>query len=225
MAKGFRLRVLLLTCALQVFCCAETAKPDIPTQAAALAKAGKVDQAEAMLRSASAAEPDSATLHAALGELLLKEHKFEDSVMELGTAAQQKPDSREYNLLAAEALIGWKRYPIAVEFLKAVQPRFGNDARFHYELGLAYYFQSNMNAAVPELEAAVRLSPTLERARFLLANCLLVSGDTERALAILRKLAKEHPDNAFYWATLGRNWGMSTPGALRKRRFAPFAGP
>lgn len=180
-----------------------TKKPDVAAQAAALVKAGRVDEAEAMLRSASAADPDSADLHAALGQLLLSERKYEDAVMELGTAAQQKPDSRTYNMLAAEALIGWQHYPTAIQFLKAVQPRFGNDAHFHYEFALAYYYQSDLNATRRELEEAVRLSPNFERAEFLLANCLVVSGETTKALAILRKLAEKHPSNAFYWATLG----------------------
>ncbi len=53
----------------------------------------KAKEAEALLRSASAADPNSATLHGGLGELLMKEHKYEDSVQELGLATQQNPDS------------------------------------------------------------------------------------------------------------------------------------
>ncbi len=160
-----------------------------------------------MLRAASAADPNSADLHAALGKLLLAENKYEDAVWELGLAAQQKPESREYNLLAAEALIGWKRYPTALKFLQAIQPRFGKDAHFHYDLALVYYYESNLNGARTELEEAVRILPSFEQAQFLLANCLVVSGETARALTILRKLAQKHPNNAFYWATLGMKVG------------------
>ena len=176
-------------------------------QASALVRAGKVDQAEALLRSALADDPHSATLHGTLGKLLLKEHKYEDSTMELRQAAQEDPESPEYNLMAAAALIGWKRYIMAVDFLRALEPRFGNHPEFHYYLGLAYYYESNMNAAVTQLEEAVRLSPQLERPQFLLANCLLVSGQSARALNIFRSLVKDHPDNAFYWATLGAKVG------------------
>jgi predicted Zn-dependent protease len=196
--------MVLLTCTLRLFCFGGTPDhPDVVAKAAALTKAGKVDEAEALLRSASAADPNSASLHAALGQVFLTEERYEDAVMELGQAAQQKPESREYNLLAAEALIGWKHYPTALKFLKAVEPRFGKDAHFHYELALAYYYESDLNATRKELEKAVRLSPDFERAEFLLANCLVVSGETPRALMIFRKLAQKHPDNAFYWATLG----------------------
>jgi predicted Zn-dependent protease len=208
MLKISGLRITLSILALQAFCFAAlTADQVVVSKAEALVKAGKLDQAEVLLRSASSADQNSAVLHAALGQLLLKEHKYEDAVLELGQAAQQKPNSREYNLLSAEALIGWKHYPTAIQFLKAVEPRFGKDAHFHYELGLAYYYESDLNATRKELEQAVRISPNFERAEFLLANCLVVGGETARALTIFRKLVKEHPDNAFYWATLGMKAG------------------
>ena len=204
MSRLFRLRIVLLICALQVVCFADSvADQKVVAKALVFSKAGKMDQAEALLRSASTANPNSATLHAALGQLLLSVHKFDDAVMELGQAAQQKPESAKYNLLAAEALIGAQRYPTAVKFLKAIEPRFGNDAHFHYQLGVAYYYESNLNATLAELQEAVRLSPRFERAEFLLANCLVVSGETLKALTIFRRLAREHPNNAFYWATLG----------------------
>jgi predicted Zn-dependent protease len=206
-SRSIGLRVALLTCALRLFCLAETTNRDVIAQASALVRAGKVDQAEALLRSALAADPHSATLHGVLGALLLKEQKYQDSTMELRQAAQEDPESPEYNLMAAAALIGWKRYVTAVDFLRAAQPRFGNHPQFHYYLGLAYYYEGDMNAAVPQLEEAVRLSPKLERAQFLLANCLLVRGQTARALNIFRTLVKDHPDNAFYWATLGAKVG------------------
>jgi predicted Zn-dependent protease len=205
-------RIALLSCALQAFGFAQGPKPDVIAQSSMLVRAGRVDQAEALLRSATGAHPDSARLHGALGDLLLQEHKYEDSVMELGRAAQLEPGSRKYNLLAAEALIGWQRYPTAVDFLNAIQPRFGKDPHFHYVLGLAYYYEHNWKAAIPQLEEAVRLSPKYGRARFLLANCLLVNGKPEKALAILRELAKEQPDKAFYWASLGQNLGYANTG-------------
>ena len=191
---------------------AQATKPNVIDQSAALIHSGKPEQAESLLRTASNSQPDSAALHGALGDLLLNEHKYEDAVMELGQAAQLEPGSRRYNLLAAEALIGWQRYPTAIEFLEAIEPRFGKDAHFHYVFGLAYYYEHNWNAAVSQLQEAVRISPKYDRARFLLANCLLVNGGTEKALAILRELAKEHPGKAFYWASLGQNLGFANSG-------------
>src|SRR6185369_7353339 len=119
-------------------------------QAAKLFQAGKVKQAEAVLRSASAANPDSASLHAALGQILIKGHDYEGAVQELGVATQLNPDSADYNLSLSEALIGWKHYGVAIEFLNAVRPKFGNEPQFHYDLGLAHYNMNKMSEAQKE---------------------------------------------------------------------------
>jgi len=207
---------------LQIPCFADTGKPDVMAQAAGLVHAGKVKEAENLLRSASAANPNSAALHGALGELLFKERNYQDSAMEFGQAAQQEPQSRQYNLMAAEALIGWKRYAIAVDFLNAIQPHFGKDPQFLYDLGLAYYYVGNTNAAQTELEEALRLSPNFDRAEFLLANNCILSGDLLRAIQIFQKLVTEHPESSYYWTTLGQSLGQAGngPEAVRAVRKA-----
>ena len=61
-------------------------QPDSVTRAKELIQLGKLKQAEALLQSASQANPDSSNLHGLLGEVLFKEQKYEDSVQELGLA-------------------------------------------------------------------------------------------------------------------------------------------
>jgi len=207
MLKSVRFRAVLLVFALQACCFAENAGQDAITRASDLFRAGKIRQAEALLRSASAADPNSATLHGALGELLFKEHKYEDSVQELGLATQQDPESIEYNLLLSEALIGWKHEGVAVEFLNAVRPKFGKEPQFHYDLGLAYYNLNKMNESQGEFQEALRLAPNFERAQFMFAACLASTSDPTKATDILRKLVKEYPSNPIYWATLGQILG------------------
>jgi len=188
-------------------CLAEDAGQDSIAQALVLFRAGKVKQAETVLRSVTAANPNSPAAHAALGELLFKEHRYEDSVQELGMATQLDPDSAEYNLSLAEALIGWKHDGVAVEFLNAVRPKFGKIPEFHYDLGLAHYNMNKMSEAQGELQEALRLAPDSERTQFLLAACLASTGDSTKALDMLHKLVKEHPSNSMYWATLGQILG------------------
>jgi predicted Zn-dependent protease len=207
MLKSVRFRAALLFFALQVCCFADNAGQDAITKASALFRAGKIKQAETLLRSASAADPNSATLHGALGELLMKEHNYEDSVQELGLATQQDPESAEYNLLLSEALIGWKHDGVAADLLNAVRPRFGKEPQFHYDLGLAYYNLNKMKEAQGEFQEAVRLAPKLVRAEFMLAACLASTGDPTKATDILHKLVKDDPRNPLYWATLGQILG------------------
>ncbi len=224
----FGFRAGLLVCALQVCCFAVDTGQDAIAKASALVKAGKGKQAEELLRSASATNPNSSMLHGALGEMLLKRHNYEDSVQEFGLATQLSPDSAEYNLLLSEALIGWKHYGVAVEFLNAVRPKFGNAPMFHYDLGLAYYNLNKMKEAQPEFEEALRLAPNMERAQFMLAACLASTNDPAKGADIMRKLTKEHPDTVIYWATLGQilgATGTSNTEALQAVRHALSLAP
>jgi predicted Zn-dependent protease len=194
----------LLILALQICCLGEATDQDAVAKAAALFKAGKVKQAESLLRAASAADPNSADLHGALGELLFNEHHYEDCIPELNVAVGMDPDSRKYTILLAEALIGTQRFGVAVDFLNNARSRFGGYFQLHYDLGLAYYFMHKIKEAQGEFEEAHRLSPDFDRAEFLIVGCLMAQGDSLKAAELLRKLVKEHPNNAVYWGRLGR---------------------
>lgn len=189
---------------LSVYCHAEVSGTDAIAKARELLRSGKKKQAEAILRSAVGAHPGSADLHGALGKLLFQQRKYEDSVQELGLAAQQSPDSREYNMLLAEALIGWRHFGVAVEFLNAVGQRFAGEAQFHYDLGFAYYNLNQMASAQKEIEEALRLNPKLDLAQYIHAGCLIATGDTAGALREFRKLVQEKPRKATYWAGLAQ---------------------
>ena len=197
-------RAVLVIVALCGPCFPSANDSDVVSKASTLSHAGKIKQAEAMLRSAVAANPQSAVLHGALGKLLFQQKRYEDSVEELGRAAQISPESHEYNLFLAEALLGCGRFQVAVDFLQAVRQRFDKDAQFHYDLGFAYYNLNKMALAQKEIEEAVRLAPNLDRAKYLLAGCLISAGDSARAIEELRKLVAEKPKNALYWVTLGQ---------------------
>lgn len=179
------------------------AQSDPVGQANALLRAGKNQQAEAVLRSASQKNPDSASLHGTLGEVLLKEHNYEEAVQELGLAAQIEPDSRRWSMQLASALNGWGHFGVTADFLSAVQGRFGQYSEFHYNLGFAFYNLSRFPEARVQFEKALAIDPASDRARFLLASCLASERDFTKAVDILRHLAKGHPENALYWTEFG----------------------
>jgi predicted Zn-dependent protease len=183
-----------------VFCTAVIALAVLqgPFMAAETAK-NKLQQTEATQRSALAANPDSPELHGALGQTLLREGKYEEAVQELGLAAQQIPDSAEYNLGLAEALIGWDHFGVAEQFLNAVKSRFDGYGRFHYDLGLAQYSLNQSRDAEGEFREALRLDPKQDRARLLLAGSMARNGDLSGAAESLQTLAKAHPNEAPYW--------------------------
>lgn len=195
---------LLLALALPVLTSGQTQRNDAVAKASTLARAGKIKQAEAVLRAAVATDPKSEALHSALGTLLLKQQNYEDAVQQLGLALQINPDSLQNTSLLAESLIAWQHFGVAVEFLQAVQAKFGSYAVFHYDLGLAYYSENKLNEAKSEFQEAIRLAPMLDHAEYLLAACIASEGNYTEALEIFRKLTNAHPNNATYWATLGQ---------------------
>ena len=161
-------------------------------------------EAEALLRAASAADPNSASLHGALGELLFKERNYEGCIAELNVAVGMDPDSRKYTILASP-LIGTQRFGVACHFYEA-RSRFDDYFQLHYDLGLAYYFMNKIAEAQAEFEEsylADHLRPLLS-----IAACFLAKGDSPHAVELLRKMVKERPNNAIYWGTLGRTLGQ-----------------
>jgi len=203
MAKVAPLLYVLLGFAL-VLSSAQASEQTAIDKAAALVHAGKLRQAETVLRTAAQANPDSEAVHAALGRLLFKRQRYESAVRELGLALQINPNSRENSLLLSEALTGWGHFGVAVDFLQAVQDKFGSYPEFHYDLGLAYYSENKIKEAKLEFQEAIRLAPNLDRAQYLLAACIATQGDYAQAVDIFRTLVKDHPTNATYWATLAQ---------------------
>lgn len=185
-------------------CAAQSSEQTAIAKASALVRAGKPKQAESVLRAAVESQPDSASLHGELGRFLFKHAQYEGAVEQLGQAVQISPDSREYSMLLAEALIGWQHFSVAVDYLQAVRNRFGALPEFHYDLGLAYYSENKLKEAKPEFEETLRIAPKLDRAQFLLAACIGSEGDYAQSVEIFRQLVKTHPTNATYWVSLAQ---------------------
>jgi predicted Zn-dependent protease len=203
------LSVCLLAVTLPAWVKAEVSNRDASekqtiAQANALVRAGNIQQAESLLQSATEANPASASLHEALGELFFEQRKFEDSVRELTLALQIDPDSRQYTILLATALINWTHFGVAVDLLNAAQKRFGEYPEIHYYRGVAYFNMNRIDEAESDLEQTLHLAPNFDRAQFLLANCRSSQGKDDEALAIYRDLVKQRPSNAIYWATLAK---------------------
>jgi tetratricopeptide (TPR) repeat protein len=181
-----------------------TSEKDTIAKANTLVRTGNVEAAKSLLQSASVTNPNSALLHEALGELFFGQRRFEDSVRELTLAVQLDPDSRQYNILLATALINWTHFGVAADFLQALQPRFGKYPELHYYLGVAYFNMNRIDDAQAQFEQTLRIAPDFDRAQFLLANCRSSQGKDAEALVLYRNLVRQRPANPIYWATLAK---------------------
>jgi tetratricopeptide (TPR) repeat protein len=169
-----------------------------------LVRAGMLPEAERTLREAIQAVPDQAELHGELGLLDYQAGRFREAVEQLGRAAQLDPKNPAYSLRLAGAIIGDRRYSVALEFLDAVKPDFQHLAEYHYNVGLAYYGIRRYQQAITALNEALRIDPSLQHARFFLANCQAVMGDLESAVQLYREALARNPNQSGYLLALGQ---------------------
>jgi protein O-GlcNAc transferase len=161
-------------------------------------------EAEQLLRHALAKQPNSAKLHAELGNLLLSEKKYSDAVEEIGQAAQLEPDNAEYTIRLADTLVAWGHYHVARDLLKSVNGKFASLPEYHHTLGMTYFALKDFDRATAEFERAVSRAPNTDSAYFLLGNSYAAKGDFKRAASALRKALTLNPRRADYYVALGK---------------------
>ena len=81
-----------------------------------LIKSGRLPEAEQILRAAIEAGQDTAEAHGELGYLLYQGGRFHEAVPELGRAVQLDPALANYSMKLAGAILGERRYSVALEF-------------------------------------------------------------------------------------------------------------
>ncbi|MFN7996856.1 MAG: tetratricopeptide repeat protein [Bryobacteraceae bacterium] len=217
-ARNFPVRVTLIECYLKAHLVDEAAGeiqsyleiPDVPVNeqlklAKVLLENNQAASAQAVLQNAVKTPPESPEAHYDLGVLYLNRNDFEKAVRELGRAAQMAPDPPQYSLRLAEALLLWKHYGTALDFLTAVKSRFGGLSDYQYKLGLAYYGLHRFPEAITRFEAILRDQPNLDLVHFFLGNSQFAVGSLEQSIAEFRKAIALQPRNAAYYTALAQS--------------------
>lgn len=179
--------------------------------AAILIEAGDPGAAEKVLRDSLARQPEQAKADAALGVILLNRKRYPEAAESLRQAVRLEPDSSEYAMAFAEALLLWKRDNQLIGFLKSVEPRFGGLPEFQYKLALAYYGAAKISETIGTLEKLLRMNPRRQdQIYFLLGNSYLTTGKLQDAEKAYRTAMQMNPkDPAYYeqFATVLRTEG------------------
>jgi tetratricopeptide (TPR) repeat protein len=161
------------------------------------------DAARLVLEQVVRAADDIADAHGGLGMVLTEMGRYEDAANELGRAVQLSPDSAEYGMRLAEALLLSNQYSAALYYLNSVKGRFGELPEYRYKLGLAYYADALYPSAIDEFEKLVRDYPSLDRAEYFLGHSYSKAGDPGKAEIHYRKALALNPQDASYEAALG----------------------
>jgi Flp pilus assembly protein TadD len=163
---------------------------------------GQGSPAVEVLRHTAATWPEAAEPHGDLGLLLTKGQQYEAAVSELGRAAQLDPNSAEYALGLGEALLRWRHDSVALQYLLAVQTKFGKLPLYEFELGLAYYYLTQYPPALKEFESVAQEQPKSSPVQYLLGGTYQALGELDKAEDCFRKAIALKPDEASYYLVL-----------------------
>jgi Tfp pilus assembly protein PilF len=138
-----------------------------------------------------------------LGSVLARSNQIQKALGELGRAVQLAPDSSEYCMELSHVLLLSRNYSGAVNFLSAVEGRFGALPELHYTLALAYYGLRQYRQAIASLEKLIDLEPNHDLGYYYLGNSYRGCGDLAKAEEFYRKAIALNPRKARYLASLG----------------------
>ena len=157
----------------------------------ALLGSGDGAGAEKQFLAALAIDPKSAFAESALGRALVRQNRIEEADSHFHKAAELDPAFREALLELAQVYETVKQPGKAIELYK----QFPNNAAARERLGELLLESGQAGAAIPQLEAAVKESPTSAN-QYALAMAYLSGKDFSKAEPLLQQAAAAEPDNA-----------------------------
>ncbi len=179
--------------------------------AAILIEDGDLTAAERVLRGSLLLDAKQPKAYAALGLILLNQKQYREAADSFESAVHLEPDSAEFAMAFANALVLWNRPNTLLVFLKAVEPKFGNLPEFQHKLAFAYYGIGEFSNAVTTLENLLHANPLRQdQIYFLLGNSYLGMGRFDESEAAFRKAIQMNPKDPMYYesyATLLRKEG------------------
>ncbi len=166
---------------------------DALAQAGAAFKAGRLPEAEALLRQTVRLDPDHAEAHNWLGIVCQQKGAGREAIAHLERAVALRPDSAEFvnNLGIAELKLN-DLEAAARSFEKAValNPQL---AQAPYNLGLVLRKQRRHLRAIACFRRAIVLVPNYGNAHLMLGNALSETGQHDEAIAVFHRLAALAP--------------------------------
>jgi Flp pilus assembly protein TadD len=158
--------------------------PPLPLQEArSLLAAGKISEAETVLRAYLKNNPSSADAHNLLGDVLFREQKARESLAEFTTAAKFKhPGASELKTVASDYVL-LADFADADRWFSEVTAETPNDAEAWYLLGRTKYNENRFTQAIAAFEHVLTLRPKDVQAEDNLGLSQQGLGHTEQAKA------------------------------------------
>jgi Flp pilus assembly protein TadD len=161
-------------------------------------KAGQLDQAEALYKDVLAAAPNAPEVHFNLGVIYRRRKDWPSAEAEFKKAVELQPDhSGNYAALAAMYEASGQMDK-AMDVLTQASPRFEQDGRFQFQLGVACMNAGRQEEAAAAFRKAVELDPSNPEGYFYLGTLAVSRNQIAEAISSLEKyvaLTGQNPQN------------------------------
>ena len=170
-------------------------------KAAALSKAGNLDEAVAVYRKVEAEHPKIPELHFNLGTIYMRQEKWPEAEAAYKKAIELDPGNVQAQVLLADVHKRMGRTDEAVAAMEKLVAKNPDDPKLHYDLGIFYLNERRYEEAVASLEKVRKRDPANVDVLYLMGTASVNLGQIERAVGFLRSYLDEAPPDGRYRAT------------------------
>ncbi len=177
-------------------------------------ESGQSGEAIRFLTSLLQENPNAAELHAQLGMVYYQLKDYEHAVLSFGRAVQLDDSSLAHTMNLVEVLLADRRFPVAIQLLSAVEPKFRGQVPFHYNWALAYYGARDFHTSLQQFREVSRIDSRFAPAHYFQGNCLAAEGSYDQAETEYRKALELRPQDPAYLFALGKVLQLAGPERL-----------
>jgi tetratricopeptide (TPR) repeat protein len=167
-------------------------------KAAALSKAGKLDEAAAVYREVDAKHPDIPELHFNLGTVYMRQEKWPEAEAEYQKAIKLNPENLQAQVRLADVHKKMGRTDEAVAAMENLAAKNLDDPKLYYDLGVFYMNERRYQEAFAALDEVRKRDPDNVDVLYLLGTVSLNLGQVERAVGFLQSYLDKAPADGPY---------------------------
>jgi len=173
-------------------------------RAGELTRAGKLDEAQALLEELAAEHPEYSEIHFNLGTIHTQKKEWDAAEAAFQRALELKPDSVPAGMALSSVYESQGRVDDAIAARARVAEQNPEDADVLYSLALLYLNAQRMQEAGPLLARVAELDPERADVHYLLASVALNQGDTASAVPHLERYLELAPEDGQYRASVSQ---------------------
>ncbi len=180
-------------------------------KAAALSKAGQLDEAVAVYREVEAKHPDIPELYFNLGTIFARQEKWPDAEAAYRKVTALDPGNVQAQVLLADVHKRMGRTDEAVAAMETIVAKNPDDPKLRYDLGIFYLAARRDADAFASFEEVRKRDPGNVEVLYLLGTLSINQGQVEQAKGYLQSYLDKAPPDGQHRATAGELLAKLSP--------------